>query len=141
MERLIEFASNNWLLVLAFFGVLSAILFTEIRRLTSGTKTIDAAVATRLYNREDAVFVDCRGEGDFRKGRLPGAVNIPASAVDKYVKVLDKHQGKPVVVYCNQGMQSSAVAEKIRKAGFAQVYTLRGGITQWKGDGFPIDND
>ena len=60
MDRFVEFAANNWLLVVATVGVILALIANEVYLRVQGQDALDPDAATRMYNREDAVFVDVR---------------------------------------------------------------------------------
>jgi rhodanese-related sulfurtransferase len=139
MEQIIEFIGNHPLLVSATAAVAVAVLVTEGLRLRSGPSSLEPSAATLLYNREDALFVDVRTEADYRKTHLPGAVHLPASGLEQGLEKLKRHQGKPIIVYCNTGMQTGRVAAQLKKHGFDRVYQLRGGLTSWQDGGFPVD--
>jgi rhodanese-related sulfurtransferase len=139
MDQIIEFIGNHPWLVLATVGVLIAVIVTETMRLRSGSSSIEPSTATQLYNREDALFVDVRAEPDYRKMHLPGAVHVPAAAVDQKLDKLERHRDKPIIVYCGTGMQSGRVAAQLKQRGFAKVYQLRGGLASWQGAGYPVE--
>lgn len=140
MDQIIEFVGNHPLLVLAAVGVLIAIIVTEIRRLRSGTGSVEPAAATHLYNREDALFVDVRSEAEFRKAHLPGALHVPADAAEQRLEKLARHRDRPVVVYCGNGTQAGRIAALLKKRGFPKVYQLRGGLANWQSVGYPVES-
>lgn len=139
MQQVFEFVGNHPLLVLATVGVVIAIIVTEVMRLRSGSSSIEPTAATLLYNKEDALFVDTRAEADFRKSHLPGAINIPANAIEQRLERLEGHRGTPIIVYCATGIQSGRSAAQLKKHGFAKVYQLRGGLAAWQGAGYPLE--
>lgn len=139
MDQFVEFVGNHWLLALGFVVVLLAIIVNEARQLKSGSSSLDPSAATQLFNRQEAVFVDLRGEAEFRKAHLPGAQSLPASALAERATKLDRFKNKPVIVYCANGMQSGRAAAELRKLGFAQVYQLRGGLASWQSAGYPLE--
>lgn len=139
MEQIIEFIGNHPLLVLATAVVAVAVLVTEGLRLRSGPSSLDPSAATLLHNREDALFVDIRGEADYRKAHLPGAVHVSASALEQGLDKLKRHREKPIIVYCNTGMQTGRVAAQLKKHGFDRVYQLRGGLASWQEGGYPVN--
>ncbi len=51
-------------------------------------------------------------------------------------KIKDKKT--PIVVYCSLGVRSENIAEKLKNAGYINVYNLYGGIFEWKNHGFPV---
>ncbi len=45
-----------------------------------------------------------------------------------------------IVVYCSLGIRSEDISEKLKKAGYINVYNLYGGIFEWKNKDFPVMN-
>ncbi len=43
-----------------------------------------------------------------------------------------------IVLYCSVGYRSERVGEMLLKAGFENVYNLRGGIFEWINTGYPV---
>ena len=82
MDRLIEFAANHPFLVMALVGVVAAIVVNEVMQLRTRGQDVEPGEATRLYNRENALFVDVRGENAFVTRHLPGAVNLPLAHLE-----------------------------------------------------------
>lgn len=140
MDRLLEFVVNNWMLFFALAFILMWIVFGEFMRFFHGVPQVDASQATRLYNRQDAAFLDIRGETPYRKGHLPGALNVPDGNVDKRLKQLQKKKNKPVIVYCSNGMASGKAGKQLKDNGFEQVYQLKGGYTAWASENLPIES-
>lgn len=139
MERLPEFVANNWVLFLALAMVLLWIFTSEITRFSFGIPQLPPEPATQMYNKEDAQFVDLRGEADFRKGHLPGAINVGISGLEQKNRRLEKAKKRPVIVYCQNGMQSAKAGKKLKELGFEQVYLLKGGFASWETAGLPIE--
>jgi rhodanese-related sulfurtransferase len=51
---------------------------------------------------------------------------------------LQRHKDKPIVVACRSGAQSSMACQMLRKAGFAEVYNLSGGVLAWQNASLPL---
>ncbi|MEJ2694685.1 MAG: rhodanese-like domain-containing protein [Candidatus Thiodiazotropha sp.] len=135
MQQLIDFAMNHWILVTAFALVAGYLVFD----LLQGDKgSVDPIAATDLINRQDAVVVDIRPTADFNKGHIINAVNIPSNGFANQVSTLNKHRNKPIIVSCRSGAQSAGACAQLRKAGFEQVYNLKGGILAWQSGNLPI---
>ncbi|MCU7936681.1 MAG: rhodanese-like domain-containing protein [Candidatus Thiodiazotropha sp. (ex Dulcina madagascariensis)] len=135
MQQLIEFTMNHWILVLAFTLVAAVLIYN----LLQGDKdSIDPSAATVLINHQDAVVVDIRPAADFHKGHIINALNIPSNGFTNQMGILDKHKGKPIIVSCRSGAQSSSVCQQLKKAGFDQVFNLKGGILAWQNANLPI---
>lgn len=138
MERLLEFAQQNLMLSLALAGLTLALIVTEILRLFRGFKGVSPAQLTELINRENALVVDLRGQGDFEKGHIIGSRHVLPSQVEPEGKLLAKAKDSPVVLVCAAGITASGTAEKLVKAGFKQVSVLDGGIGAWTGANLPL---
>jgi rhodanese-related sulfurtransferase len=137
-NRLIAFAGDNQLLVMALVGLTIAIVYNEFSRLTSGFKAVDPAGLTALVNRENALLVDVSATADFEKGHIAGAKNVQMSQFDAGNKVLAKVRELPVAVVCRTGTTSAEAARKLVKAGFKQVHWLDGGIAAWQQASLPL---
>jgi rhodanese-related sulfurtransferase len=138
MDRLLEFAQQNLLLSLALAGITLALVVTEVMRLFRGFKGVSPAQLTELINRENALVVDLRGQGDFEKGHIIGSRHVLPSQVEPEGKLLAKAKESPVVLVCAAGVTAAGTAEKLVKAGFKQVSVLDGGIGAWTGAGLPL---
>ena len=44
-----------------------------------------------------------------------------------------------MLIYCQSGVTSVDVAERLLKAGYAKVYSLKGGISAWLQDQLPLE--
>lgn len=141
MERLPEFIINNWVLFLTLAVVLLWMFMTESGKFSIGLPQLDASEATMKYNREDAQFVDVRGEADFRKAHLPGALQVSLTTIEQKNKRLERARSKPVIVYCQSGVQAGKVGKKLKSMGYEKVFLLKGGIASWQAANLPIDRD
>jgi len=138
MDRLLEFFQANLVLSLVFAGLTVALVYTEVARLFRGFKGISPAQLTDLVNREGALVLDIRGQGEFEKGHIIGSRHLLPSQVDPEGKLLAKAKEQPVVVVCAAGITASGVASRLVKAGFKRVSVLEGGIGAWQQAGLPL---
>ena len=136
--RIIEFTGNHPYLVLAFLGTLAALLFSEIRRQLSGMTSVGPLQATQLSNRENAVFLDIRDDGEYKGGHIPDAVHIPYRQLTERVNELSRFKQAPIIAYCRSGTRSAGVGGVLKKHGFENVYNLGGGITAWQKANLPV---
>jgi rhodanese-related sulfurtransferase len=135
MQQLIDFTMNHWILVTAFALVAGYLIFT----LLQGDKgSVDPTAATELINHQEAVVLDVRPAADFHKGHIINAISMPSNSFASQLNTLNKHKGKPIIVSCRSGAQSSSACSQLRKAGFEQVYNLKGGILAWQSANLPI---
>ncbi|MET1257081.1 rhodanese-like domain-containing protein [Aliikangiella maris] len=138
MAEFYEFLMRHWELSLGW-GILAVLLLiTQIKHMAVGPKSITTQILTNLVNREDGVVVDIRGQSEFGKGHIQGAVNMPMSKLKDNYKDLEKYQGKPIIMVCANGIQVNAACEILRKAGISPLYKLAGGMASWTGDNLPL---
>lgn len=134
-QQLIAFVVNHWVLVSALLVILG--LLTH--NLLMGQKgSVEPAEATELINRRDALVVDVRPAADFATGHILNALNLPMNGFSKQLPSLQKHKSRPLVINCRSGSQSSVACQQLRKAGFEEVYNLRGGILAWENANLPL---
>ena len=79
-------------------------------------------------------LIDVRAKGEFDKGHIDGAINVPVPDLRKRYQVLDSKV--PVVVICNTGHRSSLGASLLKQKGFKEVYNLAGGMTGYNAAGY-----
>jgi rhodanese-related sulfurtransferase len=137
-QQILEFAGNHPYLTGGFVAVLLFLLFTEIKRKYQGFKELTPAQAVSMINRENAVVVDVSAQSDFNKGHIVDALHISPSQLDGSDANLKKLKGKPVLVVCKSGQTAGAAASRLLKQGASQVAVLKGGMTQWINDKFPV---
>lgn len=139
MQEYLDFFTGNTLLVVAWFGLIVAIVVMTVMAKLSKVKIIAAQQVVLLINKQDAVVIDVRGVEEFRKGHIAGAVNVPASQLKaKDFSQIQKYQQKPVVLVCESGMTTASVGRILSKADFSQVYSLRGGMADWRTQNLPV---
>ena len=137
MQQLTEFISNNIGLFIALAVILAMIAYTETKRLTRAYKDVAPAEAVRLMNREDALVVDIRESSELGKSQIAGAKHIPFSSLKQRMAELDKYRQRAIITYCKSGMRSAMAADLLSKNQFQHVYSLKGGMSAWEGEGLP----
>jgi rhodanese-related sulfurtransferase len=115
------------------------LLWPLIGRLTRGAQEVGAAEAVQLINRRDAVVIDVRDAAGYKSGHVTNARHIPEGEIDARMKELEKIKAKPIIVSCGRGNRSQVVAGRLRKLGFADVFSLRGGIAAWQQANMPLE--
>lgn len=93
----------------------------------------------RLDDADAPLVLDVRTEGEFQRGHIPGAINIPYQQVGFRLGELGEKNGRDVVVYCEAGPRSQRAEETLRQAGFERVYHLEGDMAAWRRSGLPVE--
>ena len=132
-----EFLQQNWYwaaLAVASGGWLGV----DLIRSRGDTSQLSPVQATLLINREDAIILDVREQGDYAKGHIPNARHIPLSEFARRSAEMEKWKGQPLILCCASGGRSESAGAQLRKAGFEKIYNLRGGMMEWEKAGQPI---
>jgi rhodanese-related sulfurtransferase len=101
---------------------------------------INIAAFEKGIAQPDAQLLDVRTPDEYKSGHIKNALLADwqnSQDFDAKVKQLDKN--KPVYTYCHSGRRSSAAAAHLRKEGFKEVYSLKGGIVAWKDADKPVE--
>ncbi|NOR36998.1 MAG: rhodanese-like domain-containing protein [Woeseiaceae bacterium] len=128
MDIILEFTSNNMLLVLALMISFFVLIFSELRRKASGLVAVAAVEAVALIN-NDATVIDLRSADAFARGHIVNAKNIPFDEFDSRKDSLDK--STPIVAVCDAGINSNKAVALLRQSGFESAYGLKGGMGAW----------
>jgi len=135
MALFFEFLAQQWMLVGAL--VVAAVLLWVYEFRKSG-QSLTPQQAINLVNTEAGLFLDLRDSGEFDKGHIVDAVNIPAARLEARVAELEKYRDKPIVLVCKMGQHSGAVGKKLNAEGFARVYRMGGGMMEWGSMQLPL---
>ncbi len=129
---------NIWLFMMAFVSG-ALFIWPSISKRLSGAKQVSAFEAVQLINRKDAVVVDVREPTEFKSGRVANSKNIPLSQLASKLNELEKFKDRPILLLCQAGNRSASASGTLKKAGFAEVVALAGGLAAWQQAGMPVD--
>ena len=138
MEQLIEFAGNNAGLFAGFVALLLLLVWTEISRRNRGYQELTPAMAVQRINHSDATIIDVSAAADFAKGHVSGAKHIALSKFNDKAPEVEALIASPLLIVCKNGQTSHQAAAQMVKMGAKDVAVLKGGITQWKADQYPL---
>jgi len=82
---------------------------------------------------KDIILLDGREKKEYKVSHLKGAkfVGYEKFNLKKTIKSLPNKEAC-IVVYCSLGVRSEDIAEKLKEAGYTNVFNLYGGIFEWK---------
>lgn len=109
---------------------------------------IEEIAPDQLAARDDCGLIDVREPGEYARGHLPGAINLPrgvlefqihahpamACTTSEALAVADRE----LVLYCLTGGRSALAADSLQALGFTRVRSLAGGLTAWRNAGHPL---
>ena len=85
-------------------------------------------------------ILDVRSAEEFEgpDGRIAGSQWIPLPELE--ARRGEISTGKPAVVVCHSGSRSALATQQLLKAGRGQVANLRGGLSRWGDEGYPLES-
>lgn len=89
-----------------------------------------------LADTPGAYIVDVREAHEFAAGHLPGAVNVPMSALPRTYR--DLPMDRRLYLVCEVGVRSGQAADALAAAGWDAV-NVTGGTQAWIRAGFPLE--
>jgi rhodanese-related sulfurtransferase len=137
MGQIVEFATRNWLLVTGLVAATLAVMFYELRLRAQSATHVSAADAVRLINK-GALVIDVRKPEEFGQGHIVNARNVALERLAKDEDAIDKKKNKILLAVCGDGVSSGRAAGFLRKAGYENAFSLKGGLAGWRADNLPL---
>lgn len=125
------------------FSILAAaVAFAAIIAAAGPAPSAEAAGWERIHGGEleammeeggdDLVIVDVREPRLYRRGHVPGAINIPFDgAHERVLQELDP--AERIVFVCHGGPMGDELGALLASKGYGKVYNLIGGMRAWDG--------
>lgn len=92
----------------------------------------------QLFLNDDIQLIDVRTPKEFNVDHINYAKNIDFFSKDFFNTIDKLDKTNPVFIYCRSGKRSGKSIAEFQKAGFTKIYELKGGILNWKSEGFKI---
>src|SRR5262245_42687018 len=124
MQQLIEFLTHHWILSSAFSAVVVLMALNELWTALRGEKQLSPVDAVRLINDKNALVVDVRPAGDFKRAHILNALNIPLARLQERAGELSKHKEQTLLCYCALGSSAPQAVSQLRRLGFSTVFSL-----------------
>jgi rhodanese-related sulfurtransferase len=83
-------------------------------------------------------LVDVREESEWAKDHLPGAVHLGKGVIERDVEKQIPDTAAEIVLYCGGGFRSALAADNLQKMGYTNVFSMDGGIRDWRQKGYPL---
>ncbi|CCQ74326.1 putative Rhodanese-like protein [Magnetospira sp. QH-2] len=137
-----ELDSN--LLVTALVIALAFLSMRYIPRIMAGVPFVPVdELKGKMDAGEDLVVIDVRTNSEFAEGRVPGSVNLPLGDISAKLNqlggALDDYKTHPVYAICRTDNRSANAARALKKAGFANLKVVSGGVSAWKRKSYPVE--
>ncbi|MCX6905227.1 MAG: rhodanese-like domain-containing protein [Verrucomicrobia bacterium] len=133
-------------------NTMSAFEKLAARLKSRGLQVVDSNQVARLfrdprYEAEWIIFVDARGDQEYKEGHIPGAYQLDYDGnrlPDYMMPILAASvNAEKVVVYCNGGncetSEFAALSLKDANVPAQKLFVYPGGFTEWSTNGLPIE--
>ena len=96
-------------------------------------ETMSAKMLDDYVGRKDALIIDLRGQEEYEKSHVKGALNVP---YERYMETgslsMELSKGKILVFYCDRGGASLKVAKELAVQGY-RTRSVIGGFPAYRG--------
>ncbi|GAP20486.1 rhodanese-like domain-containing protein [Leptolinea tardivitalis] len=135
-----ENTNRIWLWIAAgvIIVILAVIFLIPGTQKGTGKMAAEINVAEVAKLRDQGAFIlDVREQSEWDELHIPGATLIPLGTLPNELTKIPKD--KTVVVVCRTGRRSAQGRDILLNAGFENVTSMAGGVTEWKASGYPIE--
>ena len=93
----------------------------------------------RLRQGKGPVVIDVREDHEWEDSHISGAVHFGRGILERDIEKAIPDKKKEIVLYCGGGFRSALSAENLKKIGYRNVFSLKGGWKAWKRSKGAID--
>jgi rhodanese-related sulfurtransferase len=132
--------NNNSLWIWAVIAVVTvagfAVWMTSRGTTETGNYPREISVEEAVAKRDAGAFIlDVRQPEEWNEFHIPDSTLIPLGELAARADELPEHQ--EIVIVCRSGNRSAQGRDILLEAGFTEVTSMAGGLTQWRAAGYP----
>ena len=131
--------NNLWIWGVVAFVVIGifAVWMTSGNTTKTANYPREVSVEEAVAMRDSGAFIlDVRQPEEWNEYHVPDSTLIPLAELASRADELPKDQ--EIVIVCRSGNRSAQGRNILLDAGFTQVTSMAGGLTQWRAAGYPI---
>ena len=132
--ELINFLIEHYYLSVPLLVVIFLFLISNSKK---GGKKVSCQTLISLSNQDKALIIDVRDSSSFDTGHITASKNIPSKDLARRSNEINNND-KFIILVCESGNVSKNAGETLKKEGFENVCTLKGGINEWKMCNLPL---
>jgi rhodanese-related sulfurtransferase len=99
--------------------------------------TVDQ-VKSKMDRGDRFQLVDVREESEFAKDHLPQAIHLGKGIIERDIETRVPDHGAELILYCGGGFRSALAADNLQKMGYKNVWSMDGGIREWREKNLPL---
>ena len=88
-------------------------------------------VKNKIENKDNFYLVDVREDSEWIEGNIPNSTHIGKGVIERDIAQLIPDKEAEIVLYCQGGFRSALAGESIQKMGYTNVFSMRGGYSDW----------
>jgi rhodanese-related sulfurtransferase len=92
----------------------------------------------KIESNKQIRLIDIREDREWVSGRIPTAHHIGRGVLEKGIREVANSEDE-IILYCASGFRSVLGSKSLNEMGFNNVFSLKGGITDWISAGFEIE--
>lgn len=107
---------------------------------TYNTHSVPYMNPDALHQLQDNVIIlDAREPEEYNVSHIKNAIYVGYNDFNiNSVSDVVEDKSSSIVVYCSVGIRSETIGEKLKEAGYMNVYNLYGGIFEWVNNDLPV---
>ena len=102
---------------------------------------ISVSEAKQLLDKGGYIILDVREPGEYIKGHLPDAINVPRGLLEFKINKKIPAKKAAIIVYCKKGGRASLSAYTLERMGYKNVVNMKGGWMEWIKAGYPVEKE
>ncbi len=132
---------KRFIIGIIFLSIFSGCI-SDIRAPGKQYKDISVNEAKGMIDRGEVFILDVRTREEYAAGhinnsKLMAVQDIPEQEIKERLKELPAN--RKILVYCKSGSRSAKASKILAENGFAQIYNMKGGITEWTKAGYEVE--
>ena len=92
----------------------------------------------KIDNKKVIKLIDIREDREWVSGRIPAAIHAGRGILEKSIPEIAAADDE-IVLYCASGFRSVLGAKSLNEMGYTNVFSLKGGISDWISAGFETE--
>ena len=96
-------------------------------------------VQKKLENLDDFILYDVREQDEWEKSHISGADYLGKGVIERDIENKVPDMDRELVLYCGGGYRSALAADNLKRMGYTNVKSLKGGFRAWKKADLPVE--
>ena len=93
----------------------------------------------RIESKSAPVIIDPRSEIEFKRGHIPGAINVPVRKILLHMVRLPRDKDLEMVIACMHGQRAVMAKWLLALYGYRNTALLEGYLEGWQKAGLPFE--